>query len=149
MTENSKRSPYAERTKTTNSALLQVQASLREKGIKIDDLAVVNSGGDILLGETNSEDLLGTILLKNPKRIMVLKQMGPGGLSINYMVGDLDFMSSGVVQVNPNYGYWLNDMDEEGQIEMLRLLLQFFDRRAQSRAVEAGLVLPGKEIVKR
>jgi hypothetical protein len=146
MTTPSPSSP-TEATQKTTDLLEQLTATLREKGVEVERLAVLSVGSDQIIGEIDyaeSKQLTGrSVLVKNPKRLIRLQRMEGQSLSIDFLIGDLDFVSSGAVQVSPVYSYRINDINEESQTAMLGLLVMYFENRARNRAQAAGIQLPG------
>lgn len=75
---------------------------------------------------------------------MAMQQRTQAGITLRYMMGDLDFVSAGTVEVFPSVAYWLVDIEPESQIELLQLYLGFLLQKSQEKAKEAGLILPGE-----
>jgi len=123
---------------------------LRDKGVKVEDLAVIGLSsteqliGELITSQSEGEEktLTGPLKLRNPKRFLRMQQMTEQGLAIQFMIGDLDMMDSGTVQVRGTFGYMLEDMGVEGQTSMLKLYLDMIQRKHMNRAREAGLHLP-------
>lgn len=125
---------------------------------KIDPkrLAVLAVGGEQIVGEIvnvfHSEDLAGSslvgrpILMRNPKRLIRLQKMDQrsGALTIEFLLGDYDFIEEGVVEVQTSFGYWLEDISPQSQVGLLSLFVDFMNRR---KAVDTGLILPEPGLV--
>lgn len=156
MTTNSQSSQNEEKKSPATEALDQLKKQLREKRIKVEDLVVVsiNAGetiiGELITSQSQGEEktLTGPLKVRNPKRIIRLQQMSQQGLSIQFMVGDLDMLESGTIQVRSNLGYLIEDISVESQTALLHLYRDFLDRKAENRAREAGLHLPTKGLLK-
>jgi hypothetical protein len=112
-----------------------------EKGVEVSKLVVVYVGPDTLIGETNdpNSEVIG---LKNPKRIFRLSQMQSGGLVLSYMLGDWDFMETGIINVRPQAWYHLLSEPDSVIEAVLNLYREFLNRKVLNKAEEAGLVLP-------
>lgn len=153
MTQNSNVSPE---TKTTESKVPEdvqkLVEELRNKGVSADHLAVLNiTGSEQVIGEvlklSTGTPLAGQVVrLKNPKRFIRIQSMQGGGLAIQFMIGDLDYISKGEISVVAPIGYWVVEQDFEAQREYFGTMLQYFDRRMKNRAVESGLHLPDTSI---
>ncbi|TXH08006.1 MAG: hypothetical protein E6R04_11740 [Spirochaetes bacterium] len=112
-----------------------------DKGVEVSKLVVVYVGPDTLIGETNdpNSEVIG---LKNPKRIFRLSQMQSGGLVLSYMLGDWDFMETGIIYVRPQAWYHLLSEPDSVIEAVLNLYREFLNRKVLNKAEEAGLVLP-------
>jgi hypothetical protein len=132
-------------------ALEQVHKMLGDK-VDIKTLAVLGLGpAEQIIGEIIGEPsslVIGSVKVKDPKRYLRIQQMTQEGLSISFMIGDLDMMDSGTVEARPNWGYYVKDMGTRGQTDLLRLYVDFLERRSVNRAKEAGLHLPTRGLLK-
>jgi hypothetical protein len=137
--------------------LKQLEANLREKGVDVASLAVVSvNGTEQVIGEVDRHlvprdaHLVGfRLTVKNPKRFLRLQRVANGGIVTDFIIGDMDMISGGYLEIIPAFGYRLSDLNEESQTEMLSLYTEYIDRRNANRAAESGLVLPGKDIIRR
>jgi hypothetical protein len=149
-------------TPTDNSqktAKMTTLSDLREEVFKYgkypttEALLVAMAGSEILIGsvDVQSSEYVSfapvgrPTMLRNPKRIVRLSAMGPGGLQIQYVIGDLDLINEGIVWVQPHAAYYLQDLDEDSQINYLKLILDFFRRKA---IADSGLVIPDTKTVR-
>lgn len=128
--------------------LKQVHAELREKKMNPELLAVAMlPGGTNVIGEVamGPEVHVGEALkMKNPKRFLALTGRTPGSseVKVEFMVGDLDMIEFGTVELLPVGFYRFTDLGVESQLALLELFLDFHQRKAINRAREAGIVAP-------
>lgn len=136
-----------------NAELEQLRAYLSDKGVDTQSLGVWTvAANELALGECSvkSPDAPGPFqaTIANPKRFYRLTQVGPGGMSINYMIGDWDLIDQGFLDVNASAMYYLRHQSIQAQIDTLNLYKQYFERRAAARVLEAGLVTPSSSIIR-
>ncbi len=140
---------------TRKTDVQEMMERIKDKGYDPSRLAVFFlDGKEMLIGEVDREvrqgayeDLLSeTIWVRNPKRYMRIQQVTQAGVAITTFIGDLDAVDSGTIQVRAVAAYWLKDIGEESQRNTLKILLQYFEQKAQSRAAEAGLVFPQRQL---
>jgi hypothetical protein len=127
----------------------QLVKQLWEKGVDASTLAIVMLGNtEQLVGEVGDVDdewkAGRPFKLFNPKRFLRLQQMGQGGLMIQHLIGDLDMMSKGEIDVRPPVFYRVSWMDPQGIEDFLGLYVEFLDRKVVSSAKAAGLVTPDR-----
>jgi hypothetical protein len=135
-------------------ALLQ---TLEDAGVETQALAVFITGaGEQLIGEClegyvlKNKSLVGVpYTVKNPKRFIRIQNVSREGMSIQFMIGDLDMIEEGEVEVIANIAYWLEKQGDTTREEMLALYVQFLERKIRNKAVAAGLVLPNERITAR
>lgn len=123
----------------------QIVGELRNKKHRPDKFAVILLGaGECMLGEVDGDlDTLRkeVVEVHNPKRLLSIRQVAQGGLSVQYLIGDWDLVSGGTVFVRPRGGYWIKDLDAESQEALYGLFMEYLDRKVQNRAAEAGLAV--------
>lgn len=123
---------------------------LKEFGLNPDRVAVFAVGGEQLVGEVLDTGIpaydRGTLTgierrVKNPKRIIRLQNMDQrtGSLTIEFLLGNYDFISEGEIQIQSHFAYWLNKVSVDSQLNIFSLFVGFSDRR---RAQQSGLVIP-------
>jgi hypothetical protein len=133
--------------------LSQLIEDLRQKGVTYSRLVVVSDGNEQFIGEEpTAERLAGRELtLYNPKRFVRFEMrnpQNPGMVYIDFMMGDLDMIDSGMIQIKPTIGYWINQQSIDCQINMSKLYLEYFERRVKTKAAEANLVIPDTMLIK-
>lgn len=120
-----------------------------EKGVNLEHLAVLTSGSDSIIGEVNvdgDEAIQSAVLVTNPKRLFRFTQVQTGGLVINYMVGDWDFMEEGSIWVAPTMCYHVMEQPDDTINMILSLMKEHLDRKVLNKAEQAGLVLPSSPV---
>ena len=122
----------------------QLISYMKGKGVNVEKLVVAYAGTDTLIGETENPDT-EVIGLTNPKRIFRLSQMQSGGLVISYMLGDWDFMETGIINVRPHSWFHLLSEPDSVVSAVLDLYREFLERKVLHKAEDAGLVLPNTE----
>lgn len=151
MSDNEQNSPQESKT---NPELEKLRSQVSDKGYDPNELAVFFLGGsEMVIGEVKDiyeGALVGsTVGIRNPKRYMRLQQVSGQGIAITLFVGDLDCVDEGTMWVNVPAAYWVRETSERAQIETLKLIMQYFNQRALSRAAEAGIELPTISRIKR
>lgn len=120
---------------------------LKEKGCRPDILTVAFlATGEQLIGEMYASTPGAVLEMTNPKRILRLQQVQNGGISISLMVGDLDLLESGKVQLIPQLAYRVRDQSEDSQYAILTLYKEYLDRKRITKAEEAGIVIPSQSV---
>lgn len=127
-------------------ALQQMKDKVTDEGhVNVDALMVVMMGQEQVLGECIGTTIEGQleITLKNPKRFLRLQQVQPGNFRIDFLIIDLDHMSSGKATFFPSGFYYLKDMDTLSQLRMLLLYATYLENKKVARAAQAGIKLAG------
>jgi hypothetical protein len=130
-------------------------ADLKKLGVEFPrDLVVVGVGAsEQILGEIQWPEgdvrapgkIVGkAVLLKNPKRFMRLQTVTPKGVAVQFLIGDMDMVESGIIQVFPVYGYYLRDLDPQSFGSMLELYREFLEMKARR---DSKLVVPDQAIL--
>jgi hypothetical protein len=127
-------------------------AALEKAGVQPEKLCVLMVGAsDQIVGEIELLKIGEPVVVRNPKRLSRIQQVhnGPNGavgMSIMFMVGDLDLMEEGVAQFLPTGGYLIRWGNPASITSMLGLYAEFLERREQNKkmaaAKDAGIVLP-------
>lgn len=87
--------------------------------------------------------------LKNPKRLVRLqmRDQRTGALTIEFLLGNWDFIEGGTVQVQSSFAYWVKDTSPASQIGLISLFVEMMKRRAEAESriqrPESSIVLPG------
>lgn len=131
----------------TIAILNELTERLAARGVTVKNLAVFVLPGDQIIGEVDghirvpgSPELIGGVIkLRNPKRLLRLQQASQHGLQINFMIGDLDFMDTGFIEIQANVAYYIHWMNAESQIALLNLYYEFLNMKS---ADKAGIALP-------
>lgn len=134
--------------------LKQLIEDLREKGIiNFKDLAVLSTGAEQYIGECPyGTPIAGSqVTLFNPKRLAKYEMrhpQNPNMILVDYMVGDIDFISEGRVEIYPLMAYFIEKQDIDCQVSMAKLYLEYFERKLLTKVADAGLTLPGSGLIK-
>lgn len=120
----------------------KMMTELTGVGVDVSKLSVFYTGTDQILGEAETNKDYPSFIVKNPKRVIRMQQMERNGLILTYLVSNLDLMQDGELRLTPHAWYRVRDQPEETQRVVFGLYLEFFERRAQQRIAESGLVLP-------
>ncbi len=121
----------------------ELAKQLKEKGVDVSRLVVCFIGTDQILGESTRPVTDAPIAIKNPKRVVRIQQFVEGGIVISLMIGDLDFVTEGLLFVKPAAEYYVQDQSEESQTNVYESYLDYFKRKVVNKAKEAGIVMPG------
>ena len=155
MTEPTQNSPSEEKPKTR---LDKLKEDLKTKDVSWDDMAVLMFGAN--------EQIIGEIIaipdakgidfdyrlvnlsreIKNPKRFARLQRVTPKGITVDFIVGDLDLVESGVMQVFAVGGYWISELGEESQGALLSLYYDFLKNKEAARVASSGLIIPDMRV---
>jgi len=127
----------------------ELKQFFKDKDVVLDNLAVLTVGADTIIGEISEdgeEATHSTVLVTNPKRLYKMSQVQAGGLVINYMVGDWDFIEEGSLWMAPTICYHVMEQPEVTISAVLSLLKEHFDRKVMHKAEQAGIVIPATSI---
>lgn len=130
--------------------LEEVKKSLTEKKIPVGSLTMLmTANGEQILGEVEGSDPRpGEVLVvKNPKRVIRLQQMTQSGVSISFLVGDLDLLSEGSIKVIAISVYRVMDQSDDSAERILSVYNDYLSRKVAIKAEEAGLVVPDSPII--
>lgn len=124
---------------------IEYEKKLEAAGISTKDLCVLHAGVDVIVGEV--PDLKGqivgrTLVVKNPRRFLTLRQQTPRGLSVNSMIGPLETIEGGFIEIIPHMGFKVEEASSETKELLYGLYCDFLGILAQNRAAEAGIVIP-------
>lgn len=127
------------------SEMKMFEEKLARAGIETKDLCVLHAGTDVVVGEV--PDLRGqlvgrTLVVKNPRRFLTIRQQTPRGLSVNSMIGPLETIEGGSVEIIPHMGFKVEEASEETRTLIYGLYCDFLGILAQNRAEEAGIIVP-------
>ncbi len=142
--------------KTTPAGQRAVDELKKDYGVIADNLCVLTIGQEQLIGEVDAAvypNLVGEVVcVERPLRYLRIQQVArdpqgnPAGMSIQYMIGDLDMMHGGEALAVPGVGYYIRWLSEESSENYLVMLQQFLRNRTAmekaSKARASGLVLP-------
>lgn len=151
MTEHSQNSQVEEKPKTR---IENLKNSLASKGVQADHLACFVTD-EFIIGEVcgwegedpKSVPLKETLQLKNPKIILNFHDVGPNGVSINFMMTDYGMIESGKIWIqHANIAFRVSDLDEDSQASYFGIYLDFLNRKAENKARASGLVLPNPRL---
>jgi hypothetical protein len=122
----------------------ELHLMLTEKGVETQRLGVFGVIGEQILGEAEEcPDDDGWIVIKNPKRIIRLQEMGEGGsFRINFILIEWDLIVGGEIHARPEYHYSLKNLNEESQLRYLGLYAQYFEQKKMAAAARANIVIP-------
>lgn len=131
-------------------SLLEIDSEMKKFGVNPELLAVLGvNGSEQFIGEIQGkppEIVNKRICLKNPKRFMRVQQMTPQGLAVQFLIGDLDMVESGLIQVFASYGYYLTSLCDQSRGAMLELFLDFLRRKRSSTSPivspPSGIIIP-------
>lgn len=133
---------------------------LTKAGIDTEKLCVLHAGGDVIIGEllpdtgldpygkgqTPTQIVGRPVTVKNPRRFLTLRQATPRGLSVNSMIGPVETIEGGSLQVQAQMGFKMCEATDETKELILGLYCDFLGVLAKNRAEEAGIVLPGGDL---
>lgn len=152
MTEHSQNSPPAERPSKTTEApsarLTAFRKELEDQGVNHGCLAIFNfCTGEQIFGEVGNVEthtLCGVpILVKNPKRfIRIQRAERDGGISIEFLVADLDMIEEGAVVLQAPLAYWIDYLSCPSQERYLGTYLMHLEQKKLMRAAASGIVSP-------
>lgn len=113
-------------------------------------LVIVHAGADQIIGELLSVHSDGGMDIKNPRRILRLQQVEPSGAVVfGLMIADFDFIAEGTLTAYPDVKYHVREQSESSKISIYSALIDYFDRKVENQAQDAGLVLPKSPFRKR
>jgi hypothetical protein len=140
---------------TTSERLKELVKELREKKVDAERLVIVMLGGgeqligelaphhwaDFATGKISGED--GWVNLVNPKRFMTMRKQRGTEMTVEFIISDLDMMSSGMIHLRPRGWYDIvENMDDKGAEDTLSTYMNFLQQKALLSAMNSGLAIP-------
>jgi hypothetical protein len=149
MTKSQEASPPStslpEKTTAERISIQSLFKELERDGFKNPSaLAVIGVvSNEQFIGEVEGEppDIVGKrLVLRNPKRFLRLQVMHEDQkIAVQFVIGPLDMVEGGFIQVFPAYAYYLKNLEVQSQGAMLELLVEY---ERKKRAAESGLIVP-------
>lgn len=81
------------------------------------------------------------VKVRNAKRLvrLQLRDQNTGAISIEFLIGNYDFVESGEFEVFSSFAYWVKKTSPESQIALLSIFVDFIKRK---RVAESIIVVP-------
>lgn len=135
----------------TMTRIEELKAFLKKNGVTPDNLYVVYTGTDQLIGEMQSAQTLSEepptwIDLLNPKRVIRMQMQDRGGLVLHYLISNLDLMMEGSIEVRPTAFYAVVAQPDSTKLSIYEMYADFFNRKRQQEIADSGLVVPASAV---
>lgn len=145
MTSPTQNSPTGQPMRKMSEMLPALKAELSKRDVPWNQLAVlILTAGEQVIGVvSDSTVLVGQLVhVSSPRRFIRLQKATPEGLTIDFMIADLDMIEDGKIQVSAIAGYYLHDLSEESQGRYFATLLDHIDMKEQARIKQSGIIMP-------